>query len=257
MTNTATAIPVSQNENVIKIISFLKDNGMAKETQEFEGLVNHFDSMETQFGKLFEDMQGIKSQLQAIEDKSLHGVVSRITEAAGLKVIEVKAHFANTKESFLKSCANAVKVIKEKGISAFAKTMDFLRVKTALTSLKVKLDGAITSMKKTVFRLDAVKCELYEAKTHKHRAKRAFFGKETKKMPDYDSNRGFLAGIQKLMIKASGVLTEIERKNDSAIEGLGKLEQRTERDSVKGEIGGIKASVMSIAEKDAAEVSER
>jgi hypothetical protein len=240
-TNTA-AIPVSQNESVIKIISFLRDNGMTKETQEMESIMSGFDFMETQFGKLFEELQGVKSQLKAIEDRSLRGTVSRIAETADLKITEVKAQFNETKNSFTKACSEGLNFIKDKGAAAFSKAMEFMRVKSALTNLKDKLKNTVKFINQSVYRLESVKMELHEVDVHKHQAKRVFFGKETKPMPEYDDKRGLIAKIQKLLIKVSEGLKGFEKVTDTAIEGLVKLEQRREREkvSVKSEIREIK-----------------
>jgi len=260
MTDTmAIPVSVSKNDSIVKIITLLRDNGNVKESREVEELSNHFDFMETQFSKLIEELQGVKTHLKLIEDKSLYGTVSRVVQAAELKITEVKTQFINSKNRFIKTRSNGLNFIKEKGIAAFSKAMDFLQVKSALVNLKDKLNKAVKFVNQSVYRLEAIKEELHEVKIHKHKARRIFFGKENKPMPEYDGNRGILANIQKLLIKASGGLRGIEKTADTVIGGLENLGIRSGKNSVKGEINDIvkikTSGTMPFAEK--AELTDR
>jgi len=67
-------------------------------------------------------------------------------------------------------------------------------------------------------------------------------GKSTKEVSPNNSERGVLTKIQRLMLKAGGLLKGMSKTADSAISKLEKLEQKDEKMSVRDSLKDIKRS---------------
>jgi len=237
-----TTVPITENEAVKNIIMLLQGKGTEQEKQDIESLVSHIESMETQFAKVFDELQDVKSQLKAIEDKSVRAAVQRIVDNVELKVNDVKDQFVSLKDSVVNSFSDAAEAIKQKGVSALRKTVDFLKIHTALSHLKNKLNQSVHSLNQGAEQIQTIKNELYTAKEHFTNATHLAVGKSTKEVSPNNSERGVLTKIQRLMLKAGGLLKGMSKTADSAISKLEKLEQKDEKMSVRDSLKDIKRS---------------
>lgn len=229
------AVPLAEHEDVKKVIALYVQNGMEQEKSDVEVLLKHIEFMETQFGKVFDELKNVRSQLETLQDKGIRATVTRIVDAVEIKVTEAKAQFVGLKDSILRSFSGALEAVKEKGVSALKSTADFLKTQTrsALSSLKGKLEQAVASLHRGVTRIESVKTELHAAKSHVSNAGRLMLGKETKDTPAYDSERGVLAGIQKFLGKTGSLLSGIGKVTDSAMRKIEGMGQPDEKRSVK------------------------
>jgi len=236
------AVPITEHEDIKKIFALYLQNGMGQEKADAESLIKHIAFMETQFEKVFDELQNVRSQLQTIEDKSVRATVTRIVDAAHTKITEAKAQFSGIKDSVVASFSDAVAAAKEKGVSALKKTVDFLKIQPALSIIRNKLGQAIHSLHQGVAQIEKVKTELHAAKSHAHNAGRLMLGKDVKAAKVYDSERGVLAGVQKLMNKTVGLLAGIGKAAGAAMRKIEELGQQSEKTSVHQSIKDIKDS---------------
>lgn len=236
------AIPITQNEDMKKVLMFLQNSGVEREKEDIESLVKHIDYMESQFGRVLNELQDVKSQLKAIEDKSVRATAARIVDTVELKFMEAKQQFVSVKENVVKSFSDATQTVKEKGVSALKKTVNFLGIHSALSHLKGKLNQAVASLNQGVSRIEKMKGEIHEAKIHAQNAGRIMVKKNVKEVSAYHSDRGILSGIQKRMSKAGNMLSGISKTVDSAIGKLENPERRDEKKSVREDLKKIKKS---------------
>lgn len=240
MNTQAMAIPITEHEDVNKVFELYMQNGMGQEKADAESLIKHIAFMETQFEKVFDELQNVRAQLQTIEDKSVRATVTRIVDAVDTKINDAKTQFVGIKDSVTRSFSNAVDAAKEKGVSALKNTVDFLKIHSALSFLKGKLGKAVDSLHQSAVQIEKVKTELYTAKSHAGNAGRLMLGKDVKAAKPYDSERGVLAGVQKLLHKTAVLLTNIDRVADSAMRKIEGLGQRSGKSSVDKSIREIK-----------------
>lgn len=203
---------------------------MGQEKSDAESLLKHIEYMETQFEKVFDELQTVRSQLQTIEDKSVKATAMWIFDTVEVKVSETKAHFVGIKDSVVTSFSNTLKAVEQKGVSTLKNTIEFLKIHTALSFLKGKLGKAVDSLQQGVGQIEKVKIEFHAAKSHAGNAGRLLLGKGVKATKDYNSERGILTGVQKLLGKTAVLLTNIGKVADSAmrkIEGLGEQSEKT------------------------------
>lgn len=236
------AIPISENKAVKNIIMLLQSKGAEQEKQDVQSLVRHIESMETQFSKVFNELQDVKAQLQTIQNRSVQATARRIVNAAETKITEAKNQLTVLKGNIVQSFTIAAKVIKQKGISALRKTVDFFKIHSALSHLKGKLDQAATSLNQGAQQIQKIKNELHTAKDHVTNAARLAVGKGKKEISTKDSQRGVLTAIQRLMLKGGALLNSIGKTADSAIRKVEALEQKDEKSSVRDSLKEMKRS---------------
>lgn len=241
MPETAT-IPISENEAVKNIIMLLQDKGAEREKQDIESLVKHIEGMESQFSRVLNELQDVKSQLQTIQDKSVRATVGRVVNSVETKVTEAKAQFTVLKDNVVQSFADAAVAIKQKGVSALSKTVDFLKIRSALSHIKSKLNQSVQSLNSGVQQIQQVKTELHTAKEHAVNAGRLFVGKKAIEESRFDSERGVLTKIQRFMLKTGELLKGMSKAADSAIGKLEQLEQKDEKSSVRENLKTIRQS---------------
>lgn len=237
-----TTMPIIENEAIKNVIMLLQGKGAEPEKQDIESLVSHIENMEMQFSKVLNELQDVKSQFKTIEDKSVRATVTRIVDNVELKVSDVKNQFISLKDSVVKSFSDAAGAIKEYGVSALRKTVDFLKIHTALSYMKDKLNQSVHSLNQGVHQVQIIKNEIHTAKEHFTNAARLTVGKDAKEITSHDSERGILTKIQHLMLKTSGLLKSMSKTADSAISKLEKLEQKDEKASVRESLKTIKRS---------------
>jgi exonuclease VII small subunit len=239
-TATAAAIPISENEAVKNILTLLQDRGAEREKQDIESLVKHMESMETQFGKVLSELENVQAQLKTLQDKGLRASMTRLHDSVCVKVNEAKAQFAAVKNSVFKSFSDAAGAVKKKGVSALNKTVNFLKIRSALTLLKNKLDQSVESLHNGVGQIQKAKTELHTAKEHAANAARLFVGKKAKETTRANSDRGILSAIQRAMLKTGSMLAGMSKAADAAVGKLEQLDSKNEKPSVSNNLKTIR-----------------
>jgi len=238
-------IPITENEAVKNIIMLLQGKGTEQEKQDIESLVSHIESMETQFAKVFDELQDVKSQLQAIQDKGIRATAMRIVDTAEVKISEVKNQFIAVKDNVIKSFTDAKEAVREKGVSALNKALNFFGVRSALSRLQGKLRDSVSALQQGVSRIEDMKGQIHEAGVHAQNAGRVMIGKNAKEITAHNSDHGILSGVQKLLNKTEGMLSGMGKITASAIGKIDKLEQRGEKSSVRQSLKSIRQSQTS------------
>jgi len=242
MNTIETTVPITKNEDIQHIFTLMQDNGMQRDKQEIESLVRQISFMEAQFEKVFSELQDVKSQLQAIQDNGIRATVTRIVDTAEIKISGVKNQFIAVKANVIKSFADAKDAVKEKGVSALNKTLNFFGVRSALSRLQGKLRDSVSTLQQGVSRIEDIKGQIHEAGVHARNAGRVMIGKDAKEVAAHNSERGILSGVQKLLNKTGGMLSGMGKITSSAISKINKLEQRGEKPSVRQNLKSIKQS---------------
>jgi len=242
MNTIETTVPITENKDIQHIFTLMQDNGMQQDKQEMESIVIQISLMETQFEKVFSELQDVKSQLQAIQDKGIRATVTRIVDTAEVKISGVKNQFITVKDNVINSFTDARKAVKEKGISALNKALNFFGIRSALSRLQGKLRDSVSTLQQGVSRIEDIKGEIHEAGVHAQNAGRVLIGKDVKEVAAHNSDRGILSGVQKLLNKTGGMLSGMGKLTASAISKIDKLEQRGEKSSVRQSLKSIKQS---------------
>ncbi len=113
-----------------------EENGLAKEQQEVESLVNYLEGMESQFGKVLEELKEVRGQLTQIQDKGIRATAARVIDNAENKVQEIGSQISLIKQNLIRSAKNAVESFKEKGVDALRKVVSAMKIPNAFSLLK-------------------------------------------------------------------------------------------------------------------------
>ncbi len=232
--------PIGESAAVQNLLTVLRNNGAEREMLDVESLVKHIENMEEQFGKVLSQLDIVQSQLKMIQDKGAVATIKRVYDTASHKVGEVKTQFAAMKQSVISAFSDAAQAVQQKGVSALRKTVDFFKIRSALTGLKNKLNGAVQSLNNGAERVQGVKTELETARQHRKNAVRMLFGKQDTSSYRHCPDSGVLSSIQKMMQRLGQMMTGMSKATDTAIGKLDALERKDERLSVRGELKAIK-----------------
>lgn len=226
----ATARLMDQPE-ILELISVLQNNGMEKEKQKVQMLVDYLENRESQFEVVLNEMKEIRGQLNAIQDKGVRAAVLRIADKVETKVTEAKAQIVTVKNQFLESAAHAVSAFKEHGISAFKKALTAMRIPEALTHIQNGLHGCVEATRQGAEKVTEISRELHEAGEHVRSAGRALSGKAPREPATHQPDKGILSRFQKLLVCAGAAFTRMEKTTEKALE---KLKQK--KPSVKEDL---------------------
>ena len=105
-----------EQPEIRKLFKTLEENGLAKEQQEVESLVNYLENMESQFGKVLGELKEVRGQLTQIQDKGIRATAVRVVGNVESRVQEIGGQIALVKQNLIHSAKNAVELFKEKGI---------------------------------------------------------------------------------------------------------------------------------------------
>lgn len=217
---------------ILELISVLQNNGMEKEKQKVQMLVDYLENRENQFEMVLKEMKEIRGQLNAIQDKGVRAAVLRIADKVETKVTEAKAQIVAAKNQFVESAAHAVSAFKEHGISAFKKALFAIRIPEALGHIQNGLHSCVESTRQGALKVTEISRELHEAGAHARNAGRALAGKAPREPAAHQSDKGILARFQMLLVGAGAMFSRMEKSTEKALEKL-KEKKPSVKDDLK------------------------
>lgn len=236
------AVNLREQLEIRELFEVLEENGLAKEQREVESLVNYLEGMESQFGKVLEELKEVRGQLTQIQDKGIRATAARVVDNVENKVKEVGSQIALVKQNLIRSAKNAVESFKEKGVDALRKAVSAMKIPNALSLLKEGLHSGMENMNKNAEKIGVFAGELHMAKEHTKNAGRVLFGKGIKEKTERNTDKGMLAKIQKVFLSCGKLFSGMEKAAENAMEqteqfarGVGK------KPSVKAELKRIKS----------------
>ena len=130
------AIALREQPEIRELFEVLEGNGLKKERQEVESLVNYLEGMERQFGEVIRELKEVRGQLEQIQDRGIKATAARLLDSAEGKVQEIGGQIALVKTNLVRSAKNAVQEFKEKGVGALRKAVSAMKIPAALSALK-------------------------------------------------------------------------------------------------------------------------
>ena len=232
-----TQIKLAEQPNIMALLQTLEDNRLNKEKQEVEVLVNCLDSMEEQYGKILEEMQGIREELEKMGESQIKIQLSDITGHAEQKVQEFGEQLKKMKENLVKSAKSVVEQCKGKGATILKKVVSGMKIPQAISKLENALSKAQSSVEQQAIKAGAIRQELQSIGGHTKNVGKMLIGKETKEIPVDTASVG---KVEKLLLR---VVKRLEKMEQSAEKTRGKLEQFVtgkQKSSVKMELNQLK-----------------
>lgn len=237
-----TTIILREQPEIRELFQVLEGNGLLKERQEVEVLVDCLEGMENQFEQVLKELKAVREQLSGIQDRGIQAAAVRILGGAENKVQEIGSQFALAKQNIVRSAKNAVEAFKEKGVDALRRAVSAMKIPAALSFLKESLHKGAESMNKNAEKAGAVSAELYKAAQHMKNAGRVLTGREAEDPAELNTDKGILAKVRKAFLSCGSLFSKMEKTAEQAekrVEQFGRSE--AEKPSVMAELKKIKS----------------
>lgn len=236
------AVALREQPEIRELFEVLEGNGLKKERQEVETLVNYLEGMESQFGQVIEELKEVRGQLEKIQDKGIKATAARLLDSAEGKVQEIGGQIVLVKTNLVRSAKNAVHDFKEKGVDALRKAVSAMKIPAALSVLKEGLHSGMESMERNAAKIGIVGGELNKAAQHTKNAGRALIGRRTKEPAEQKGDKGVLAKIQRAFLSFGRSFTAMEKAAEDAQKRMEQFCRGGEKKpSVKAELKQIKS----------------
>ncbi len=235
-------VALREQPEIRELFEVLEGNGLKKERQEVETLVNYLEGMESQFGQVIEELKEVRGQLEQIQDKGIKATAARLLDSAEGKVQEIGGQIALVKTNLVRSAKNAVHDFKEKGVDALRKAVSAMKIPAALSVLKEGLHSGMESMERNAAKIGIVGGELNKAAQHTKNAGRALIGRRTKEPAEEKGDKGVLAKIQRAFLSFGRSFSAMEKAAEDAQKRMEQFCRGGEKKpSVKAELKQIKS----------------
>lgn len=179
MEENAAAKSVEQMEQLKKILMQLNQvNGV----QVVNLIQDSFKVMDAQHQILFQELQDIKAQLNAMQ-AGMNTSSKQLINGLEKNVFGSANYLSQMKKSMGERAAGIVKKFKAHGVIALDNIAGKLGVKEAFQSAEKYFNKKAGEIQKSIDIIDTVSHEVSEVKTHKENIGRALKGKELKEVP--------------------------------------------------------------------------
>lgn len=223
--NETLQVPIGEQEHLKEFFKLLNENGQRQEAAELSALVNQLNNMEQQYSAVLSELQAVRGQLDRIQDKGIKSALLKGISAVQEKVTQAREQLTHIKTDFSQSVKKALSNMKQQGISALHKAVDFMGIKTALADMRESLQSSISQTQKSIDRINAIGSELHALNEHSRNLGRALTGRETKELTARNEDKGVLAAVAKPLKKSKSLLENMEKGVTRALQSVERLEQ--------------------------------
>ena len=223
--NETLQVPIGEQEHLKEFFKQLNENGQRQEAAEFSALVTQLSNMEQQYSAVLSELQAVRGQLDRIQDKGIKSALLKGVSAIQEKVTQAKEQLTHIKADLSQSVKKALSNVKQQGISALNKAVDFVGIKTALADMRESLQSSISRTQKSIDRINAIGSELHALNEHSRNLGRALTGREAKELTARNEDKGVLATVAKPLKKSKSMLENMEKGVTRAIQSVDRLEQ--------------------------------
>lgn len=234
--NETLQVPIGEQPHLKEFFKLLNENGQKQEAADLSALLSQLATMEKQYEKVLSELTEVRGQLSNLHDGGYKTAVIKDVENTQSHVSQAKEKLAGLKADISKNIKKALSAVKQQGISALNKAVDFLGIKTVLSDMKADLQASISSTQKSIDRINAIGSELHALNEHTKNLGRALTGKETKELTERNEDKGVLAAVAKPLKKHKATLEGMEKSVSKAIARVERLEQAAVRGKEKPSI---------------------
>lgn len=237
------ATALREQPEIRELFEVLEGSGLKKERQEVETLVDYLEGMESRFGRVMEELEEVRGQLEQIQDKGIKATAVCLLNSAEGRVQEIGGQIALVKTNLVRSAKNAVEAFQEKGVDALRRAVSAMKIPTALSLLREGLHDCTENMNRNVAKIGIVGGELNKAAQHTKNAGRALIGRRIKEPTGQKGDKGVLAGIQRAFLSFGRSFYAMEKAAENAQKRVEQFSRgEGKKPSVKAELKRIKSS---------------
>ena len=226
-----------EHPQIAELMDTLEQNGMGKEKEEVQSLVDYIGDMEKALTEMLKEMQGMRQEINLIYNSSLRAKCQNLVQKTEGKIRQGLAVVGRVKDNLIQSASNAIKTFKEKGKEAFGKAVRAMKVPETLDKLAGLFGKLSKEVKQDVVQINAMQSELNSAKGHLRNVGRLLIGRETKEAEQNKSDKGILSRIGKLYDKIGKGFAGLSQK---AMDAADKIRVFHVKESVKNDLDTLK-----------------
>jgi hypothetical protein len=175
----AAAAPIMANEQVLELLSVLKEN-KSPSMNEFMEMLGHVNAMEKQLEQAVKELAAMRRDLAEAERRN-HPVRNALRKAVAVmqaQVLELRDKLGELKRAVIDGCKNALQAFQEKGISALDNIARFFKVRPILEAIHTGADKALQSADRAVSNIGSASVQYHEIGRNIKNMGRALSGKE-------------------------------------------------------------------------------
>ena len=226
-----------EHPQITELMDILEQNGMGKEKEEVQSLVDYIGDMEKTLTEMLKEMQGMRQEINLIHNNSLRAKCQNLVQKTEGKIKQVIAVVVRVKDNLIQSASNAIKTFKEKGKEAFSKAVRAMKVPETLDKLAGLFGKLSKEVEQDVVQINAMQSELNSAKGHLRNVGRLLIGREMKEAEQNKSDKGILSRFGKLYDKIGKGFAGLSQK---AMDTADKIRVSHVKESVKNDLDALK-----------------
>lgn len=220
---------------IAELLEILDRNGLTKEKDEVNSLVDYIGSMETTLSAMMNELTEMRQEVRQIHDNTLRAKCQQILEKTGEKIKTAMDMVKTTKENFLFGVSQAINAFKCKGKDALIKSIEILRIPNTMQFLEKHFNSLSADMAVNAQRTGVFKSEIHQAAQHTKNAVLSLFGKTSKEAKHATRDRGILTKLQTFYDNMAGRFAIISQKTKKLSEKLADAKA-----SVKADLNSLK-----------------
>lgn len=235
------AVNLRQQPDMKELFEILQGNGLKKEQQEVETLVDYLESMGNQFSQMIGELQEMREELEKMQDRGIRATVSRVLEGAENKTQEIWGKVSMIGKNLIQSAKNALAAFREKGVNALRRAVSAMKIPQVLSAVKNMMHRGAEKMNGKAEKTQMLAQELHKAREHRRNVVRILTGKRAKEPTEQAADKGILAKVQGVFLACGKMYAGMEQKADKALHRLEQFCRGAEkRPSVKADLKQLK-----------------
>lgn len=247
--NETLSVPIGEQEHLKEFFQMLSQNGKKQEAAEFSSLADQLNQLEQQYSAVLAELQAVQKQLDRIQDKGIRTGLKKGVASVENKVAQAKEQLGQIKADFLQFVKQALSEMKQQGLSALQKAVDFVGIKDGLNEMRDNLQSSISSTQKSIDRINAIGNELHALNEHGRNLGRVLIGKEAAELTQRNEDKGVLAAAAKPLMKSKSMLEGMEKSVTRALQSIDRLEQAAARNQEKKP--SVRAELKTVKQQEA------
>lgn len=242
--NETLSAPIGEQPHLQEFFKLLNENGQKQQAAELSALLSQFATMEKQYNAILSELSAVREQLSGLHGGNYKAVAMQDVQNTHYHVSQAKEQLTSLKADISNNIKKALSSVKQHGISALNKAVDFLGIKAGLSGMKESLQASIAGTQNSIDRINAIGSELHALNEHTKNLGRVLTGKEAKELTERNEDKGILAAVAKPLKRHKASLEGMEQSVTKAIARVERLEQAAfrgkEKPSIREELKAAK-----------------
>ena len=195
--------------------------------------------MEHTLTGMLSELQNMRQEINLIHNSSLRAKCQNLLQKTDDRIRQGFVACKKMKDNLIRSAADAMKAVREKGKDALASSVRAMKIPEVLDKVAVMFRKMSGDLAQNSVRLESMQSELRSSKNHLKNAGLLLIGRAPKEAEQAKLDKGTLTRFSHLSSKIGKVFASLEQK---AMDAADKLWVSRVKDSVKTELQNLKSA---------------